>query len=171
MLSTIISAELAFASWSLVSEQAFRRRAMIFLSSAGNGWLGFFKLNYLIVHLSKAMSRSWPPSWESPLMALTVTFFLNISKTVTSWVPPPKSKITHLFICLESLALSTPNAKAAATGSVINFLQSSPAMVQAFMVAIFCKSLKYAGTVTTQLTTGTPRWCSALFFICYRTYA
>ena len=51
---------------------------------------------------------------------------------VTSNVPPPKSK-TRIFI--SSFALSNPNAKDAAVGSLIILTTSSPAIVPASLVA------------------------------------
>ena len=51
---------------------------------------------------------------------------------VTSKVPPPKSKTSIFISCL---ALSNPNAKDAAVGSLIILTTSRPAIVPASLVA------------------------------------
>ena len=56
----------------------------------------------------------------------------------------------------------------AATGSVMTIRHSRPAMKQAFLVAYLCKSLKYAGTVTTQFVTSNPSYLEALYLILAR---
>ena len=50
-----------------------------------------------------------------------------------------------------------PNASAAAVGSLMIRLTSSPAILPASLVAWRCESLKYAGTVMTASVTSSPR--------------
>ena len=69
-------------------------------------------------------------------------------------VLPPKSKTTT-FMSLSDL--STPYANAAAVGSLIIRKHSMPAIVAAFLVALRCTSLNYAGTVTTHCLTSVPK--------------
>ena len=84
---------------------------------------------------------------------------------VTSKVPPPKSKTSIFISCL---ALSNPNAKDAAVGSLIILTTSRPAIVPASLVAWRWLSSKYAGTVITTFSIGSPTNASASFFIFWR---
>ena len=81
---------------------------------------------------------------------------------VTSKVPPPKSK-TRIFI--SSLDLSKPKANDAAVGSLIILTTSIPAIVPASLVACLWLSSKYAGTVITAFSIGSPIKASASFLI------
>ena len=81
---------------------------------------------------------------------------------VTSNVPPPKSK-TIIFRSFS--ALSRPYASAAAVGSLIILTTSRPAIAPASLVACLWLSLKYAGTVTTALSTVSPKKASASLLI------
>ena len=81
---------------------------------------------------------------------------------VTSNVPPPKSK-TRIF--MSSFALSNPNANDAAVGSLIILTTSRPAIVPASLVAWRWLSSKYAGTVITAFSIGSPINDSASFLI------
>ena len=80
-------------------------------------------------------------------------------------VPPPRS---YTAITPSFFSLSKPKAKAAAVGSLIILSTLSPAILPAASVAFLCESLKYAGTVTTALSTLVPRYSSAVFFIFLR---
>ena len=84
---------------------------------------------------------------------------------VTSKVPPPKSKTSIFISCF---ALSNPNAKDAAVGSLMILTTSRPAMVPASLVAWRWLSSKYAGTVITTFSIGSPTNASASFFIFWR---
>ena len=66
---------------------------------------------------------------------------------------------------MSSFALSSPNAKEAAVGSLIILTTSRPAIVPASFVACRWLSSKYAGTVITAFSTGSPTKASASFFI------
>ena len=59
-------------------------------------------------NLINSLSKSSPPKWPSPPIALTLNFLLLISKIVTSKVPPPKSKTQIFFSFLLILLLSNP---------------------------------------------------------------
>ena len=100
-------------------------------------------------------------------MLSTSTTPSPISNTLTSCVPPPQSNTTTL----PDPPLSTPNASAAAVGSLIIRKTSSPAIFPASLVAWRCASLKYAGTVMTACATDLPRYASAVSFILIRTCA
>jgi hypothetical protein len=85
------------------------------------------------------------------------------SITVTSNVPPPRSKTRIRPV----LALSRPWAMAAAVGSLTMCTTSRPAISPAVLVAARSLSPKYAGTVMTTRRTGSlNRSCamSASFF-------
>ena len=69
-------------------------------------------------------------------------------------VPPPKS---YTAITPSFFNLSRPNANAAAVGSLIILSTFKPAIFPAASVAFRCESLKYAGTVTTALSTFVPK--------------
>ena len=75
----------------------------------------------------------------------------------TSKVPPPRSNTRIVWSC----SLSRPYASAAAVGSLMMRLTSSPAILPASLVAWRWESLKYAGTVTTASLTFSPRYSSA----------
>ena len=91
-----------------------------------------FFLNSSTIKSIRTLSISVPPNWVSPDVLRTSKTPPPISIIVTSNVPPPKSK-TRIFI--SCLALSNPNAKAAAVGSLIILTTSSPAIVPASLVA------------------------------------
>jgi len=99
-------------------------------------------------------SKSEPPRWVSPLVAMTSKTFNSIDNIDTSNVPPPRSKTMMFF---SSFILSNPYAIAAAVGSLIILKTFNPAILPASFVACLWESLKYAGTVTTALTTFFPR--------------
>ena len=79
----------------------------------------------------------------SPVVAFTILLFPVISRIETSNVPPPKSKIkTFLgpeFSSLYASPIATLAVKssAAAVGSLMIPLQSSPAILAAFLVDYF----------------------------------
>ncbi len=83
-------------------------------------------------------SKSSPPSMVSPLVAFTSKTPPWISRTLTSKVPPPRSKTT---IVLPS-ALSIPYAREAAVGSLMILSTSRPAILPASFVACLWLSLK-----------------------------
>mmetsp|Transcript_11235 Transcript_11235/g.23768 ORF Transcript_11235/g.23768 Transcript_11235/m.23768 type:complete len:450 (-) Transcript_11235:514-1863(-) len=122
-------------------------------------------LNSLSKCESNSSSKSSPPSMVSPLVALTSKTPPCISRTLTSKVPPPRSKTAMVF----PSALSIPYASEAAVGSLMILRTSSPAIFPASLVACLWLSLKYAGTVTTALLTVRPRNPSAVSFIFPRT--
>ena len=66
---------------------------------------------------------------------------------------------------MSSFALSNPNAKDAAVGSLIILTTSSPAIVPASLVAWRWLSSKYAGTVITAFSTDSPTNASESFLI------
>ena len=84
-------------------------------------------------------SKSSPPRCVSPLVALTSKTPPSIVSSVTSKVPPPRSK-TRMFSSLSFL--SRPYAMAAAVGSLMTRSTVRPAMVPASLVAWRCASLK-----------------------------
>lgn len=115
------------------------------------------------------LSKSWPPRCGSPAWAKTLISSPWIVRTVTSKVPPPRSKTRH-FLSVFDLNLN-PYASAAAVGSVITLIHSRPAIAHASLVACFSTSLKYAGTVTTHFLTSCPVNRSAASFIFSRIIA
>ena len=106
-------------------------------------------------------SKSSPPNWLFPLVALTSNTPSPNSRIDTSNVPPPRSYTKTVWVLS---CLSSPYARAAAVGSLIILSTSNPAILPAFFVACLCESLKYAGTVITALVTFSPRYSSAVFF-------
>mmetsp|Transcript_11652 Transcript_11652/g.49029 ORF Transcript_11652/g.49029 Transcript_11652/m.49029 type:complete len:471 (+) Transcript_11652:469-1881(+) len=116
-----------------------------------------------------AESKSSPPRWVSPEVAITENTPSSMDSSDTSKVPPPRSK-TSTF-CETPLALSRPYASAAAVGSLMTRSTSRPAMVPASLVRRRCASLKYAGTVTTALEILVSSATSAAFFIFSSTMA
>ena len=106
---------------------------------------------------------SVPPSWVSPLVDCTSNTPPPNSIMVTSSVPPPKSN-TMMFTSSSS-CLSIPYARLAAVGSFTSLTTSSPAIVPASFVAVLWLSSKYAGTVITAFSIGSPTNASASFLI------
>ena len=100
-------------------------------------------------------SKSSPPKRLSPAVAKTSNTPSAISRSEISNVPPPKS-YTKIFWFLLS-ALSKPYARAAAVGSLIMRITSSPAILPASLVAWRWLSVKYAGTVITAWVTFSPK--------------
>mmetsp|Transcript_23293 Transcript_23293/g.55091 ORF Transcript_23293/g.55091 Transcript_23293/m.55091 type:complete len:390 (+) Transcript_23293:518-1687(+) len=123
------SSRLAFSA-------ASRRRCMARLSPFRSMPESF--LNSLSRWASSSSSKSSPPSMVSPLVALTSNTPPWISRTLTSKVPPPRSKTT---IVLPS-ALSIPYAREAAVGSLMMRSTSRPAILPASLVAWRWLSLK-----------------------------
>ena len=58
-------------------------------------------LNSLIQYLTNKLSISEPPKWESPPVDNTLNSLFSIVNTVTSKVPPPKSKIQTFFFLFD----------------------------------------------------------------------
>mmetsp|Transcript_7392 Transcript_7392/g.18956 ORF Transcript_7392/g.18956 Transcript_7392/m.18956 type:complete len:240 (-) Transcript_7392:514-1233(-) len=94
---------------------------------------------------TRRASMSSPPRRVSPSVARTLKFMLSlsISMTVTSRVPPPKSKTRRFFLpASASWVCVTPKASAAAVGSLMMRFTSSPAILPASLVACLWLSLK-----------------------------
>jgi len=91
----------------------------------------------LIKYLVNLSSKSSPPKWVSPDVAITSKNPLSISNNETSNVPPPKS-YTNIFL---SIFLSIPYAIAAAVGSLMILNTFNPAIAPASFVACLCESL------------------------------
>src|SRR3954466_4240773 len=115
------------------------------------------RLNSAASQSTTALSKLSPPRWLSPAVDLTAKTPSAISSTDTSNVPPPRSKTRIVW----SDSLSSPYASDAAVGSLMMRLTSRPAIRPASLVAWRWSSLKYAGTVMTALSTGSPRYASA----------
>jgi len=79
------------------------------------------------------LSKSSPPKWVSPAVALTSKIPSSIVNSETSNVPPPRSKIKTFFSPYPFL--SKPYAIAAAVGSLIILNTFNPAMTPASFVA------------------------------------
>ena len=75
------------------------------------------------------------------------------------------------FSQLSFLQFPKPYAKDAAVGSLIIFITSNPAIYPAVLVAFFCLSMKYAGTVITTFLISRSRNFSALYFNFDNTFA
>ena len=71
------------------------------------------------------------------MIAFTVLCLPTISRTETSKVPPPKSKITHLLSLALGSLTSLQKVSAAAVGSLMMPLQSRPAILAAEIVDDF----------------------------------
>src|SRR3954469_22678382 len=120
-------------------------------------WLA---LNSFTSQSTIVLSKLSPPRCLSPAVALTSKTPSPISRTDTSNVPPPRSKIRIVW----SVSLSSPYASAAAVGSLMMRFTSRPATLPASLVAWRWSSLKYAGTVITAPSTLSPRYASASVF-------
>ena len=107
------------------------------------------------------LSKSSPPKWVSPAVALTSKTPLSIDNNETSNVPPPKSKINTC--CSSSFGCCKPYANAAAVGSLIIRWTFNPEIVPASFVELRWLSLKYAGTVTTASLTCWPKKSTAVW--------
>ena len=96
-----------------------------------------FLSHSLLIHFATATSKSSPPNLESPPVANTSNVPPPTSKIDTSNVPPPKSK-TKIVSSKSGFMMSTPYAKAAASGSLNVFTTFKPAIIPASMVASTC---------------------------------
>ncbi|KAG2585385.1 hypothetical protein PVAP13_6KG396524 [Panicum virgatum] len=112
-------------------------------------------------------SKSTPPRWVSPAVALTSTTpASSMVSSDTSRVPAPRSKMSTFFSSLVPMAfLLSPYEMAAAVGSLTMRSTLRPAMAPASLVACLWESLKWAGTVITAFLTVAPVWASAISFI------
>src|SRR5829696_7021553 len=95
-------------------------------------------LNSCTIHSTTLASKSSPPRWLFPLVALTSKTPSPSVRIETSNVPPPRSKTR--MVC--SSSLSSPYARAAAVGSLMMRLTSRPAMRPASLVACLWASSK-----------------------------
>lgn len=89
----------------------------------------FSSLNKLTQWSTNKLSKSCPPKWVSPLVALTSLIPLPIHSTETSKVPPPKSN-TRMFLS-STVLFSKSNARLAAVGSLIILRTLRPAIFPA----------------------------------------
>ena len=100
----------------------------------------FFLKNSAAQYSTSLLSKSYPPKWVSPAVALTSKIPSSIVRSETSKVPPPRSKIrTFLSPCP---FLSKPYAIAAAVGSLMILKTLRPAIDPASFVACLWLSLK-----------------------------
>ncbi|VUT26204.1 MAG: hypothetical protein MASP_01380 [Candidatus Methanolliviera sp. GoM_asphalt] len=120
-----------------------------------------FSLNPATSQSITAASMSVPPRCVSPLVESTSYTPSPTSITVTSKVPPPKSRTATLY----SPSLPSPYAIAAAVGSFIILSTLNPAISPASFVACRWLSSKYAGAVITAASTFSPKYASASVFI------
>mmetsp|Transcript_2194 Transcript_2194/g.4489 ORF Transcript_2194/g.4489 Transcript_2194/m.4489 type:complete len:280 (+) Transcript_2194:886-1725(+) len=141
--------------------------ALLLLSKSAIFSAPCFSRIWVLHQLTTRLSKSSPPRWVSPPVALTSKTPPFMVKQVTSKVPPPRSKMTTLllsvfsFPAFSSSALWRPYARAAAVGSLIMRRTLRPAMRPASLVAWRCWLLKWAGTVITADLTSFPRCFSA----------
>jgi hypothetical protein len=88
-----------------------------------------FRSNSFLKCSNKALSKSSPPKWVSPAVALTAKTPPVIESNETSNVPPPKSKMRTSFSFFDLVvASSSPYAIAAAVGSLMIRSTSRPAI-------------------------------------------
>ena len=86
--------------------------------------------------LTRRLSKSSPPRWVSPAVALTSKMPSSMVSRDTSKVPPPRSKMSTLRSPVLALFLSRPYAMAAAVGSLMMRMTSRPAMTPAAAEAV-----------------------------------
>ena len=105
-------------------------------------------------------SISSPPSHMFPPLPCSIKPPPLMVRAERSRVPPPKSNIRTVFAS-SPLTVSTPKEMAAAVGSGSSRCTFNPARKAAVLVACFCLSLKYDGTVITAQSTPSSRAFSA----------
>mmetsp|Transcript_8502 Transcript_8502/g.28168 ORF Transcript_8502/g.28168 Transcript_8502/m.28168 type:complete len:312 (-) Transcript_8502:399-1334(-) len=130
-----------------LAARAAGRRSVAFAPSRTPAARASFARNFAM-----RWSKSSPPKCASPPVAITSTVSPPTSTTLTSKVPPPRSKTRTR----SSSSRPAPYARAAAMGSRSSRTFSTPANRAASSVAALWRSLKYAGTVTTTLSTASP---------------
>mmetsp|Transcript_18136 Transcript_18136/g.45686 ORF Transcript_18136/g.45686 Transcript_18136/m.45686 type:complete len:274 (+) Transcript_18136:1310-2131(+) len=91
---------------------------------------------------TRRSSKSSPPKWVSPAVALTSKMPSSMVSRDTSKVPPPRSKMSTLRSPWPESFLSRPYAMAAAVGSLMMRSTSRPAILPASLVAWRWESLK-----------------------------
>ena len=99
-----------------------------------------FLLNSPAQYSTSLLSKSSPPKWVLPFVALTSNKPSSKDNKETSKVPPPKSKIKTFLSVL--YCLSRPYAIAAAVGSLMILKTLRPEIVPASFVACLWESLK-----------------------------
>ena len=131
--------QLTFMFWANESSRfafshAVRRRviarALVFLISTPDVYF----LNSAMQYSISTLSKSFPPKCVSPFVAFTSSKPLSMFNSVTSNVPPPRSKMST-FTPFTFYLLSNPYAIAAAVGSLMIRCTCRPAIVPASFVA------------------------------------
>ena len=159
MNGRLISVSVNVVSSTLARSAASRRRWRAILSCFRS--IPWSRRNSATIQSMMRWSKSSPPRWVSPFVAITSNTPSPIWSIVMSNVPPPRS-YTAIF---SSVFLSSPYASEAAVGSLMIRRTSRPAIRPASFVAFRWLSLKYAGTVTTAWETFSPSLASASAFI------
>mmetsp|Transcript_38457 Transcript_38457/g.82055 ORF Transcript_38457/g.82055 Transcript_38457/m.82055 type:complete len:212 (+) Transcript_38457:881-1516(+) len=143
--STSISADLLLDRTRLQFSTARRRRDCARALFAIWSW-AFASMDLILAmhQFMTELSKSSPPRWVSPPVALTSNTPESMARTETSKVPPPRSKITTLVLpspwlpLISSFFWCNPYERAAAVGSLMILFTSNPAIRPASLVACRC---------------------------------